>query len=126
MRLRAIPNFLPGYNLILLSITSNKEIMTIMMTFVTLFKWTAQGAKTAKDSVERADKARQQTETMGGRMSTILWTQGRYDLIAISEWPDQDTYTAFMLALAAQGNLQTETMQAFSAEDMTRVFKKMG
>jgi uncharacterized protein with GYD domain len=29
------------------------------------------------------------------------------------------------MGLAGQGNLQTETMQAFSAEDMTRIFKKM-
>ncbi len=96
-----------------------------MTTFVTLYKWTAQGAKSAKDTVERANKAIQQAEKMGGRISTILWTQGRYDLIVISEWPDTDTYTAFMLAVAALGNLQSETMRAFSAEDMTRIFKKM-
>jgi uncharacterized protein with GYD domain len=96
-----------------------------MTTFVTLYKWTAQGVQTAKQSPERANKAMQQAEKMGGRISTILWTQGRYDLISISEWPDTDTYTSFLMGLAGQGNLQTETMRAFSAEDMTRIFKKM-
>jgi uncharacterized protein with GYD domain len=96
-----------------------------MTTFVTLYKWTAQGVKTAKESVERTNNLRQQAEKMGGRISTVLWTQGRFDLISIAEWPDEDTYMSFVLALAAQGNAQTETMRAFSAEDMTRIFKKM-
>ncbi len=97
-----------------------------MTTFVTLFKWTSQGAKNAKDSVERYEKGSQQAEKMGGRVLTYIWTQGRFDSLAISEWPDEESYMAFVLALAALGNVQTETLRGFSAEDMTRIIKKMG
>jgi uncharacterized protein with GYD domain len=97
-----------------------------MTTYITLYKWTTQGVKNAKDTVARYKKAEEQIEKLGGRVVNILWTLGRYDIITISEWPDAEAYTAFALMLAAQGNVQTETLRGFSAEDMGHIFEKMG
>ncbi len=65
-------------------------------------------------------------EQMGVTLQTILWTQGRYDLVAVFEAPDEETVAAAMLGLAAQGNLRTETLRAFTAEEMGRVLQKLG
>jgi|SwirhisoilCB2_FD_contig_31_34595564_length_528_multi_4_in_0_out_0_1 uncharacterized protein with GYD domain len=97
-----------------------------MTTFITLYKWTAQGVKNAKDTVTRYQKAEEQIEKLGGRVVNILWTLGRYDIITISEWSDAEAYTTFALMLGAQGNVQTETLRGFSAEDMSRILGKMG
>lgn len=96
-----------------------------MLNYVTLYKWTAQGIKEVKDTVGRVEKATQLVEKLGGKLLSVYWTQGRYDLVAISEWPDEESATAFTLALASTGNVQSETMRAFSAEAMTRILDKM-
>ena len=96
-----------------------------MPTYVTLMKWTEQGIKDIKSTVDRSEQARQAIEQMGGRMSTIYWTQGAYDIVAIADFPDEETATAFLLSIGKLGNLRTETLRAFSAEEMRRILEKV-
>jgi uncharacterized protein with GYD domain len=96
-----------------------------MPTYVTLMKWTEQGVKDVKATVDRSEQARQAIEQMGGHMPTIFWTQGAYDLVAITDFPDEETATAFLLTLAKMGNLRGETLRAFSAEEMRRILEKV-
>jgi uncharacterized protein with GYD domain len=97
-----------------------------MPTYVTLMKWTEQGIKNAKGTIDRAEQARQAVEQQGGHLHTIYWTQGAYDIVSIADWPDEDTAMAFLLNLGATGNVRTETLRAFSADDMRRIFQKLG
>ena len=96
-----------------------------MPTYVTLVQWTEQGIKGIKDTVDRAEQARQAIEQMGGRMSTIYWTQGAYDMVAIADFPDEETGAAWLLSIGKLGNLRTETLRAFSAEEMRRILEKV-
>ena len=96
-----------------------------MPTYVSLIKWTEQGIRNVGETVNRAEQARQAVERMGGRLTTVLWTQGAYDIVAISEFPDDETVSAFALATGMQGNLRTETMRAYTAEDMQRILQKL-
>ena len=96
-----------------------------MPTYVTLLKWTDQGIRSAKETVNRSEQAQRAAEQMGGRLTTIFWTQGAYDIVAISEFPDDETYTAFMLATGMQGNLRTETLRGFNADEMRRILEKL-
>src|SRR5581483_9843018 len=96
-----------------------------MPTYVTLVNWTEQGIKDVKATVDRAEQARQAIEQMGGRMSTIYWTQGAYDMVSITDFPDEETATAFLLSLGKLGTLRSETLRAFSAEEMRRILEKV-
>ena len=96
-----------------------------MPIYVTLMKWTEQGVRDVNATVDRAEQARQAIEQMGGRMPTIYWTQGSYDLVAVTEFPDEETATAFMLSIGKLGNLRSETLRAFSAEEMRRILEKV-
>jgi uncharacterized protein with GYD domain len=49
-----------------------------------------------------------------------------YDIVSIAEFPDDESGTAFLLALAAQGNLRTTTLRAYTAEEMTGIIQKLG
>jgi uncharacterized protein with GYD domain len=102
---------------------SGKE--AVMPTYVSLIKWTEQGLKNAKDTVKRAEEVRRRVEQQGGRFHGIYWTQGTYDLVSIIEFPDEETGMAFLLGVGMQGNVRTETLRAFSAEEMQRILQKV-
>ena len=96
-----------------------------MPTYVTLMTWTEQGVRDVNATVDRSEQARKAIEQMGGRMSTLYWTQGSYDLVAITDFPDEETATAFMLNIGRLGNLRSETLRAFSADEMRRILEKV-
>jgi uncharacterized protein with GYD domain len=96
-----------------------------MPTFVSLINWTEQGIATFKDTVVRAADARNAATAMGGQIKDIYWTVGQYDLVTVAEFPDDETATAFLLALSSRGNLRTTTLRAFGDDEMTRIVGKV-
>lgn len=96
-----------------------------MATYVTLYKWTEQGIKHVKDSPERIQTAIKAAETGGGRVLEVYVTLGEYDLVAVAEWPDDETAAAFALAQAVQGYVQTKTLRAFTPKEFAGIVKKM-
>ncbi len=97
-----------------------------MPTYVTLFKWTDQGIKAVKETVTRVEQASSVAEKMGGRIVSVFWTQGVYDVVTVSEWTDDDAAQAFLLQLGSVGNVRSESLRAFDRNDMQRILGKMG
>jgi uncharacterized protein with GYD domain len=97
----------------------------MMANYVILATFTDQGVRTAKESPKRAEAFRQMAKTFGVTVKEIFWTQGRYDIVAITEAPDEIAATALNLSLCALGNIRTESLRAFSAEEMTKIVGKM-
>jgi uncharacterized protein with GYD domain len=97
-----------------------------MATYVSLINWTDQGVRGFKDTVDRAEAGKQLAAKFGGSLKEIYWTIGLYDIVAVSEAPDDETATAFALALASQGNVRTTTMRAFGAGEMAGIVAKAG
>lgn len=95
-----------------------------MPKFISLVNWTDQGVRNFKESVDRAGAVGQLAEKLGGKMTDIFWTIGPYDVVAISEFPDDEAGEAFLLSVGAQGNVRTTTLRAFEAEEMTRIIGK--
>ena len=96
-----------------------------MMTYVVLATFTDQGVKNAKDSPKRAEAFRQMAKTFGVTVKDIFWTQGRYDIVTVVEAPDELSATALNLSLGALGNIRTESLRAFSSEEMMKIVAKM-
>ncbi len=94
-----------------------------MPKYVSLINWTDQGVKNFKETTKRAADAAALAEKMGGKV-TVYWTLGGYDIVTISELPDDQTATAFLLRLASLGNIRTQTMRAFDAEEMNGIIAK--
>jgi len=95
-----------------------------MPTYVSLINWTEKGVAEFKSSVDRAEAGKALAGTFGGSLKEIYWTLGAYDVVAISEAPDDESATAFALTLAAQGNVRTTTMRAFDAGEMRAIIAK--
>jgi uncharacterized protein with GYD domain len=96
-----------------------------MATYVILATFTDQGIKTAKDSPKRAEAFKQMAKTFGITVKEIFWTQGRYDIVVLTEAPDELTATALNLSLGALGNIRTESLRAFSADEMATIVSMM-
>ena len=92
-----------------------------MPTYVTLLKWTDQGIRAIKESPRRVDAAKQAFSAAGGRWIAFYMLMGEYDLMVISEAPNDEAYTTAMLAIAALGNVRSTTLKAFTEEEYRRI-----
>ena len=92
-----------------------------MPAYVSLFNFTEQGIHNVKDTVQRAQAVKKQTEAAGGRVIGVWWLMGQYDGILIFESPDEDTAMRQLIANGMAGNNRTVTMRAFSEDEMTRI-----
>jgi uncharacterized protein with GYD domain len=95
-----------------------------MPTYVSLINWTEKGVANFKSTVDRAEAGNALAGSFGGALKEIYWTLGSYDIVVISEAPDDESATAFALTLAAQGNVRTTTMRAFDADEMKAIIAK--
>lgn len=97
-----------------------------MPTYVSLLRWSDQGIKNYKDSPSRAADFTKLAESAGGRVRELLWTVGEYDLVSVVEFPDDESATATLLQLGALGNVRSNTLRAFSAEEMDAIIARTG
>jgi len=95
-----------------------------MPTYISLINFTEKGVAGFKDTVDRAEAGKALAGAFGGALKEIYWTLGPYDIVAISEAPDDESATAFALTLASQGNVRTTTMRAFAAGEMRAIIAK--
>lgn len=95
-----------------------------MPNYVVLYRFTAEGRKNVKESVRRAAEIRKQNEARGFKVLGHYWTQGRYDLVAIVDAPSEETMVAGLFGIAEAGNVSSETLRAFTAEEMQRILAK--
>ena len=96
-----------------------------MPKYVTLYNWTEQGVMEVRETINRYQAAKQLAESAGGKLETMLWTIGPYDLVGVSEFPDDETGTAVSLGIAASGNIRTVTMRAFDEDEMRGIIAKI-
>lgn len=96
-----------------------------MVTYVGLANFTEQGIRSVKDSPKRAEAFKETAKSAGVTVREILWTQGRYDVVMIAESPDEASMMSLLLSLGAMGNVRTETLRCFSADEMKQFVGKM-
>ena len=97
-----------------------------MLTFISLCSFTEQGIRTIKDSTKQADMVAEAASKFGSKMTHLYWTLGQYDLVAIIEAPDEESATAFGLAIASGGNVRMQTLRAFNKNEMNTILAKIG
>ena len=88
-----------------------------MPTYISLVTFTQPGATSLKDMPTRLDAAKQGLQSLGGRLTGWYLTMGQYDVVFIFEAPDDAAAAKGLLTLAAQGNVHTQTLRAFSEDE---------
>jgi len=97
-----------------------------MAKFVVLVNWTEKGIANAKDTLQRAAQVRQAAESLGGHEVQLLWTIGRYDLVGIYDLPSDEAMATLGLKVGAAGAVRTETLRAFTADEMGGIVEGLG
>ena len=92
-----------------------------MPTFICLMNWTDQGAKSAKDATRRQQAGKSIAEKLGGKLLSSYVTTGQYDVIVTLEMPNGEAMVKFVSALAASGNVRTETVRAFTLDEFSKL-----
>jgi uncharacterized protein with GYD domain len=95
-----------------------------MAMYVSLLQFTDQGIRSVKETAKRGAAATAEGEKMGVKVKQALWTMGAYDVVLLLDAPDDETISAFSLKLGSLGNVKSQTMRAFSREEMERILAK--
>lgn len=96
-----------------------------MATYVVLVNFTDQGIRHIKQTTERAKQLVNAAANLGITIKDIYWTMGAYDAVFTADGPDDDTMTALAVSMGSIGNIRTQTMRAFSADEMKRILDKL-
>jgi len=96
-----------------------------MPTYIALTSFTDQGVRTVKDTAKRADAVKELAKKFGVTVKEFYWTLGTVDVVGIFEAPDDASMTALAMAVGGGGNVRTQTMRAFSREEINGVLAKL-
>ena len=96
-----------------------------MATYIVLANFTDQGIRNVKETTKRAGAVREMAKKFGVSVKELFWTLGSYDVVVICEAPDDTSMTALGLAIGAAGNVRTQTLRAYSKEDMEGILRKL-
>jgi uncharacterized protein with GYD domain len=96
-----------------------------MANYIVLSSFTEQGIRGVKDTTKRADAVRDLAKKFGVTAKEFYWTLGTWDVVVVFDAPDDASMTALGLAIGAAGNVRTQTMRAFSREEMNGILAKL-
>lgn len=96
-----------------------------MATYVALVNFTDQGVRNIRQTTERAKALMNAAANLGVRIKEIYWTLGAFDAVFTADAPDEETLTAFTLSVGSLGNIRTQTLRAFSADEMNKILEKV-
>jgi uncharacterized protein with GYD domain len=92
----------------------------IMARYMSLLRFTEQGARNIKDSAVRALAFKQNAEKAGVTVEAQLWTAGNYDGMVILSG-DEKAILRCLTQLASAGNVRTQTLRAFDADELKAI-----
>ena len=95
-----------------------------MARYISLLRFTAQGAKNLKKSTARAHAFDKLAAKAGVQVEGQYWTMGKYDGVLILSAETEKKVLHLLAELAALGNVRTATMQAFSDKEFDAIAGK--
>ena len=92
-----------------------------MPTYIAMLKWTPQGLQNVKQSPSRLDAGRKAFEAADAKLKDFYMVMGQYDMMFVAEAPDDATLAKAVLNLTSKGNVQTETLRAFTEDEYKKI-----
>jgi uncharacterized protein with GYD domain len=96
-----------------------------MPTYIVLGQFTEQGIRNVKETTKRAQALKDMAKKFGATVNAVYWTLGQYDIATIVDAPDDTSVNALLLSVGALGNVRTQTLRAFSTDEMGLILGRM-
>jgi uncharacterized protein with GYD domain len=96
-----------------------------MPIYVVLGNFTQKRIETIKNLPEGIKDGRKTFESFGVKLLQLVFTMGRYDVVAIFEAPNEDAITKGLISWGSKGILRTETLTGFTPEKMIELVKEI-
>lgn len=97
-----------------------------MHTYIVFFGFTAQGVSNIKDSPARVEAAKRTVKSMGGEVKAFYGILGsQFDTIFILKAPGDKAVAKMVLAIAAGGNVRTETHRLFTEDEYRSIISSL-
>jgi uncharacterized protein with GYD domain len=96
-----------------------------MATYLMLAQFTDLGIRNVKDTTKRAEAFKTMAVKVGATVRVLYWTLGQYDLASIVDAPDDAAMNTLLISVGALGNIRTQTLRAFSADEMDQILAKV-
>jgi len=90
-------------------------------TYITLGRWTQQGIEEIKESPARLDAFKQLVKSAGGEVKGFYMVTGQYDMVIVSEAPNDEALAKITLATGSRGSVKTETLRAFTEDEYRKI-----
>jgi uncharacterized protein with GYD domain len=95
-----------------------------MPRYISLLKFTEQGARAIKKSTARAHDFNAAAAKAGVKVEAQYWTVGRFDGVVILSGPSEQSVLRVLADLASLGNVRTQSLQAFSDQEFEAILGK--
>lgn len=92
-----------------------------MPTYITLAKWTEKGIEKVKESPARLDAFKKMIQSTGGKLKDFYMVTGQYDMVIITEAPNDEAVAKTVLTTSAKGSVSTQTFRAFTDEEYRKI-----
>ena len=92
-----------------------------MPTYISLIKYTHQGISAIKEGPSRLDANKEVLNRYGSELKAFYLTMGRYDIVTVSEAPDDAAAAKVALTVGSAGNVTTETLRAFTEDEYREI-----
>jgi len=96
-----------------------------MAKYVCLVTFTDTGVRNLRKTTARARAFEDKMQKVGVKIIATLWTVGQVDLVHIFEAKDDEAAATMAYTLSSLGNVRTNTMRAFDADEMDQVIEKV-
>jgi len=96
-----------------------------MPNYVCLISFTDTGVRNLRKTTVRSKAFQRKMEDIGIKFISTLWTVGQYDMVHIFDAPNDEIAGNMAFTLNAYGNLRTNTMRAFTADEMSDIINNI-
>ncbi len=102
-----------------------------MATFVTLYRFTENGARELKESPRRIEDIKKAFKEAGVEVKQFYALMGQYDTMIVAEAPSEEVMMKLNVWVDSMGYVTSQTMRAFNeaewkkmCEEIPRMMKK--
>jgi len=96
-----------------------------MPTYITLVNYTQKGIENVKESPQRLEATKQAFQRMGAELKEFYLVMGQYDIILVTEAPNDETVAKIALTLGSLGNVRTESFRAFKEDEYREIVSSL-